>query len=47
MEQYNAFINEVKKCQGKIFYDGHYYDKDKYFLDKVYVHDADDILDKI
>ena len=47
VEQYNAIINETKKCGGKIFYDGHYYDKDKYCLDRVYLHDIDDLLDKM
>lgn len=47
IEQYNAIINEAKKCSGKIFYDGHYYDKDKYCLDRVYLHDIDDLLDKM
>lgn len=47
VEQYNTIINEVKKCGGKIFYDGHYYDKDKYCLDRVYLHDINDLLDKM
>ncbi len=45
-EQYNSFMNEVKSTNGQVFYDGHYYDKDKYCLDKVYIHDAD-IIDNI
>ena len=46
-EQYNSFINEVKKCQGQIFYDGHYYGKDKYCLDRVFIHNAEDIINKL
>ena len=46
-EQLESFILEVKKCGGNIFYDGHYFTKDKYCLDTIFIHNADEIISKI